>query len=101
MGSLALMTPAFTGHYAIIGYGTQMFKAVGFESAQGANLTIIFQTVKLIVTLPDFLWLDAFPRRALMRIGLLGMAGCYSVAMIALPLHLPTLAAFALLASAA
>merc|ERR1712023_21146 len=42
------------------------------------------------VTVPDFIWLDAFPRRFLMNVGLA-----------AVPLPLPHIAAMALLTSAA
>jgi len=99
--SLVMVTPALTGHAAVMTYGTQIFQSIGYATSQGADLTIVFQVVKLLVTLPDFLWLDAVPRRTLMNAGLVSMAGCYALAIVAVPLHLPSVGAFALMASAA
>lgn len=101
LSSLAMLTPAMTGHAAIMTYGTQIFQSVGYPTSQGADLAILFQGVKLLVTLPDFIWLDAFPRRTLMSVGLIGMTGSYLVTMAAMPLHHPSLAAFAIVVSAA
>lgn len=99
--SLALITPALTGHAAVMTYGPQIFDSIGYSMSQGADFAVVFQTVKLLVTLPDFLWLDVVPRKMLMNIGLAGMAGSYVVAIVALPLHLPSVTALALLSSAA
>merc|ERR1712046_437457 len=90
-----------TGHAAIMTYGTQMFASVGYEISRGADLNVLLQAVKLAVTLPDFLWLDNVPRRALMIVGLIGVAASYALAIVALPLHKPSLAALSLLMSAA
>lgn len=100
-GALAMLTPALTGHAGIMSYGTQMFASVGYEVSRGADLNVLLQAVKLAVTLPDFLWLDNVPRRSLMIVGLVGVAASYALAMLALPLHQPGLAALSLLASAA
>lgn len=99
--AVAAATPALVGHPAMMTYGTQMFKSVGYDMADGASLAVVLQLLKLAVTLPDFLWLDAMPRRALMACGNAAVVFSYAATILAVHMHSPAGAAVGILMSAA
>jgi len=83
-GSLVASGPALSGSVSIEGYGTQIFHAIGFKTSTSASLTVAFYAIRLVTTLPDFLWLDAFKRRSLLAAGFAAMSCSYAVASLAL-----------------
>lgn len=82
-GAVAMGNPALCGHVAFQQYATQFFNHVGFDVATGSSLAIVLWGVKLLTTIPDFLWLDAIDRRQMMSIGLAGVGGSYVLAEVA------------------
>lgn len=101
VGGVSMISPGLTGHPAMMTYATQVFESVGYHAGTSANLTVLFQSLKLAVTIPDFLWLDVIGRRKLMFAGLIGIILSYMLAIVAIPLHSPALAALAILSSCA
>merc|ERR1712187_540724 len=97
-GAVAMASPAMTGHPAVMNYATQVFQSVGFDAGKGSGLAVGLYVTKLLATLPDFLWLDLYDRRWLMKIGLTGIGGTYVLSGLAYGAHAPRAAAAMLLA---
>lgn len=98
-GGIAMIGPAFSGHPALMSYGTQLFKSIGYEAVSSANFVVALNALKLVTTLPDFVWLDSIGRRPLMTGGLLGISGCFLMAAVSTMIHCPRLAVGCLLLS--
>lgn len=99
-GCLANLFPALSGQEALLNYATQTFSAVGFGVRDGASLSAALFSLKLVATLPDFLWLDEYGRRTLFSAGLVGITISYTVALAGVATGGHYLAGVALAASA-
>eukprot|EP00931_Biecheleriopsis_adriatica_P066100 TRINITY_DN40513_c0_g1_i1.p1 TRINITY_DN40513_c0_g1~~TRINITY_DN40513_c0_g1_i1.p1 ORF type:complete len:642 (+),score=105.66 TRINITY_DN40513_c0_g1_i1:33-1958(+) len=73
VGCVVNTFPALVGHEALLNYTSQMFHMVGFNVQSAASVSVGLYLIKLVTTLPDFLWLDSVGRRVLLSFGLAGV----------------------------